>query len=231
MDAECQDEGVLKGERQQVEIDKNEAKIIAGGNWYRLEIAKDEPLWADVHIEDSTLAKLFGASSVDTDAGGDVVGPPAGWRVERDDNRELPLCHTGELAAEDPIIPVDIDALAPILELNAAADLVAAGVQQSCDQPPQVRMPLQQAAQVWHQTPRIVAGRVTHGHRVEQHFLLGETQRRSLVSPVHLARALDHSSRAGVGIDPRVVAVLAVLSTTVLGGPRMGLAFFLFGLA
>ncbi len=73
-------------EKRNVEIDENEAKIMAAGKWYRLEIAKDEPLWADVHVEDRGLARLLGVSSLDAVAGADVVGPPAGWRVERDND-------------------------------------------------------------------------------------------------------------------------------------------------
>jgi hypothetical protein len=45
---------------------------------------------------------------------------------------------------------------------------------------------------------------------------------------------LDHLNTAECtypGTDPSVVAVLAVLATTVLGGPRMGLTFLLLGFA
>jgi len=68
-----------------MDIEENDAGIRAAGNWYRLEVNRDEPLWASLHVEGTRAATLFVPSSVDASAGGDMVGPPANWRVERDE--------------------------------------------------------------------------------------------------------------------------------------------------
>jgi hypothetical protein len=68
-----------------VKIDENEVGLRAAGEWYRLEIARERPAWAVVRAEGRPLATLFVPSSVDTSAGGDMVGPPANWHGERAD--------------------------------------------------------------------------------------------------------------------------------------------------